>query len=304
MNNLKKGSVGLEVKKLQALLGIKVDGHFGPITEKALMAFQMEKEIPVTGWVDSETVLLLNMSKGVLYKDIMAETDISSTSFTTNSGLVVQKYFLDEGQYFERTSKNAYMFLHHTAGTHNPFNTIDYWNRTPERIATEFVLGGQASRNGDDEFDGIMVQAFPHTGQAFHLGRTGSGSMNKASVGLEICNMGYVVDGKTYVGRSIHPDQVVRLQKPFKGFNSWHKYSDAQIEATKKWILYIAERDNIDVRNGLVRFIKKYGPTKGFDFQQEAYEGKVRGLLTHGNVRKDKVDVYPHPGLIDMLMSL
>ncbi len=77
-----------------------------------------------------------------------------------------------------------------------------------------------------------------------------------------------------------------------------------EILNTPKWIRYIGERDQIDVRLGLKQYIKKYGPTKGFDFQEDAFYGKVRGLLTHTNVRKDKWDCYPHPDLVDMIMSL
>ena len=72
----------------------------------------------------------------------------------------------------------------------------------------------------------------------------------------------------------------------------------------EKWNKYVAERDEIDIRLGLKQYIKKFGPTKGFDFQEDAYYGKVKGLLTHTNVRKGKMDCYPHPDFVDMIMSL
>jgi hypothetical protein len=62
--------------------------------------------------------------------------------------------------------------------------------------------------------------------------------------------------------------------------------------------------DQVDIRLGLKQFIKKYGPIKGFDFQSDAHYGKVQGLLTHTNVRKGKMDCYPHPDFVDMIMSL
>ena len=52
------------------------------------------------------------------------------------------------------------------------------------------------------------------------------------------------------------------------------------------------------------QWIKKYGPTKAFEFHQDAYDGKVRGLLSHTNVIKGKMDVYPDPRLVDVIMSL
>ena len=53
--------------------------------------------------------------------------------------------------------------------------------------------------------------------------------------------------------------------------------------------------------------VVKAGPrpiATAFDFSNEACYGKVVGLLTHGQVRKDKDDMHPQQNLIDMLMSL
>ena len=151
-----------------------------------------------------------------------------------------------------------------------------------------------------------MVQAFDTGNQAYHLGKTGSGFMNKHSVGLEICSMGYLdsITKATYVNSICQDDQVTELKEMFRGKMHWHSYSDKQINETEKWIKFVGERDNIDIRLGLKQFIKKYGVTKGFDFQEEAYYGKIEGLLTHTNVRKDKMDCYPHPDFVDMIMSL
>jgi hypothetical protein len=129
--------------------------------------------------------------------------------------------------------------------------------------------------------------------------------MNRHSVGLEICSMGYLThNNKTYVNSTCKEEQVQILSEPFNSYTKWHRYSDAQIKATEKWIKYIGERDQIDVRLGLKQFIQKHGPTKGFGFQLDAHLGKVKGLLTHTNVRKDKSDCYPHPDLVDMILSL
>jgi len=52
---LKKGSKGSAVKAVQAKLKITADGDFGPITEKAVKAYQTKKGIVVTGVVNEET---------------------------------------------------------------------------------------------------------------------------------------------------------------------------------------------------------------------------------------------------------
>ena len=45
-------------------------------------------------------------------------------------------------------------------------------------------------------------------------------------------------------------------------------------------------------------------PEIALEFNEKAYYGKVKGMWTHTNTRKDKFDIYPHPKLIEMLQSL
>ena len=306
MRILKKGDKGSDVETLQRALGITADGDFGPLTEKTVIRFQLSNDFPVTGIVDSPIWALLFNKPGIVSDEIDEDTDISEEYFRTSYHQLIHKHYLPKGEYLEGPIGNQYIFLHHTAGNHNPYKTIDHWGRDSRgRIATEFVLGGKNHRNGDDEYDGVMVQAFPEKGQGWHLGRTGSGWMNRHSVGLEICNMGYLTDDyKTYVDSRCKLSEVTTLEKPFRGHLKWHSYTEEQIKATEQWIRYVGERDQIDIRKGLQEFIKKHGAQEAFDFQEDAYYGKVKGLLTHTNVRRDKSDCYPHPDLVDMIMSL
>ena len=303
---LKKGDKKTDVRHLQNKLGVSVDGHFGSLTEKAVIKYQLSNGLAVTGMVDSDMWVLLFNKQYTEDLGIDEDTDISQNYFITNYDQLIHKHHLPEGEYIKGPVKNEYIFLHHTAGNANPYRCIDNWGRDKRgRIATEFVLGGINHRNGDDEYNGVMVQAFPEGGQAFHLGKTQSGWMNRHSVGLEICSMGYLDDElKTYVGSKCQPEQVIQLKKPFRGYLNYHKYSDEQIKATEKWIRYVGERDEIDIRLGLKKYIQAYGPVKGFGFQMSASLGEVKGLLTHTNVRKDKSDCYPDPNLVDMILSL
>lgn len=304
MQMLRKGSKGEDVKKLQRLVGVKADGIFGPNTEKAVIRFQMHNDLKVDGIVGNQTwTVLLNIE----HKDdaIDESSDISDQYYTTNFGQRIHRYYLPKGEYLEGPIENYYMCLHHTASGPNPYKVIDYWGRDSRgRVATEFVLGGQDCGNGDDEYDGQMVQCFPTGCQGWHLGRSGSGFMNKHTVALEICSMGYLKNQKSYTGRKAHDSQVAFLEEPFRGYKTYHRYSDKQIEETKKWILYVAERDNIDVRVGLVQWIKKYGAFKAFEWNEDAYYGKVKGLITHTNVSRGKSDCYPDPRFVEMLLSL
>ena len=234
----------------------------------------------------------------------LATTDDSEKTYTTDNGLIINRHFLPVGEYKSGITNKEYVFLHHTAGWQNPYRTIDHWGRDSRgAVATEFVLGGQSIKGNDETYDGEMVQAFPEGHYGWHLGKNGSQHMHTHSVGIEVNNFGYLKDGKTYAGTTAHESQIVSLPKPFRGFKDWHRYSDKQIEALRLWILWIAERDNIDVRAGLVEEVKKKG-ADGFEFNEDAYYGKVKGMWTHTNTRKDKFDMFPQPELLDMLIGL
>lgn len=59
---LRKGSQGIEVKRLQKLLGIAQDGVYGTYTEKAVREFQLKNGLSVDGVVGTKTWELLERS--------------------------------------------------------------------------------------------------------------------------------------------------------------------------------------------------------------------------------------------------
>ena len=291
---LKVGSRGKEVKELQEFLEIGADGIFGKGTESSVKKWQSENGLVADGIVGPATWDAMGL----------ATTDSSEQIYTTENGLVVEKYFLPKGEYKNGPTNKEYVFLHHTAGWHNPFRTIDHWGRDNRgAVATEFVLGGPSIKGNDFKYDGKMVQAFPEGAYGWHLGKNGSQYMHTHSVGIEVNNFGYVVNGKAYQGTPVEESQIVTLKEPFRGHKTWHRYSDKQIEAIRLWLLWIAERDSIDVREGLPSLIKEKG-AKAFDFNPDAYYGKVKGTWTHTNTRKDKFDMFPQEELLEMLITL
>ena len=291
---LKIGSRGKEVKTLQEFFSITADGIFGKGTELTVKKWQMDNGLVSDGIVGPKTWDAMGL----------ATTDNSERSYTTDNGLVINRHFLPKGEYKEGPIKPEWLFLHHTAGWNNPYKCIDSWGRDSRgTIATEFVLGGQSVRGNDDTYDGVMVQAFPEGNYGWHLGKNGSQKMHVNSVAIEVCNFGWIKNGKTYAGTSVAESQIVTLDKEFRGHKTWHRYSDEQIEALRKWILWIGDRDGIDIRAGLPSLIKDKG-ADAFEWNEDAYYGKVKGLWTHTNTRKDKVDMFPQQELLDMLMSL
>jgi hypothetical protein len=291
---LKKGSKGEMVKILQRYLNISDDGHFGEKTKTAVMKFQFENRIEADGIVGDTTWKLLQI----------ASTDNSEVYYDTDSGLKIKMFFLDKNEYVNKTSKKEYVFLHHTAGWHNPYNTIKGWNDDNRgTIGTEFVIGGQSIKGNDTKYDGEVLQAFPDGYYAWHLGAIGKREVHTNSVGIELCNFGQIKGGKTWAGTKASRKQLVQVSEPFRGFSIFHRYSSLQLENSKKLLKHIAERDNIDIRDGLPRLIKKKG-VKAFGFNEDAFYGRIKGLWTHTNTRKDKFDCSPQEELMDMLTSL
>lgn len=291
----KKGSRGDEVKQIQLALGLKADGIFGTQTENAVKKFQKENGLYTDGIVGKKTLNALNIN---------FDTDLSIIK-PFKIELDIDEYYLPKGEYLNGNYKNDYIILHHTAGGANPKSVVDYWGRDSlGKVATEFVVGGQNCNTGNTKYDGQIVRSFPEGCQGYHIGTSGSSYMNTHSVGIEMCNFGYVDNGKTYTGATVNKDQIVSLSSPFRGYLNWHKYSDEQIKAVRNLLLYIANRDNIDLHEGLYKWIKSEGAIKAFDYHIDAYKGNVKGLLTHTNIRKDKFDCSPQPNLVDMIMTL
>ena len=290
---LKNGSKGAYVKQIQVALGLNADGIFGVKTENAVKKFQKEKGLYPDGIVGKKTLDALNINFD------------SDLSIFNQYDFDIDEYHLPKGEYLNGNYKNDYIILHHTAGGANPRAVVDGWSKDCiGKVATEFVVGGQNCKTGNVKYDGQIVRAFPEGCQGYHIGSSGSSYMNTHAVGIEICNFGYLKDGKTYTGALADQSQIITLDSQFRGFLNWHKYSDEQINSVRDLLLYISNRDNIDLHEGLYRWINEEGVMKAFDFHMDAYEGNVKGLLTHTNIRKDKFDCSPQPNLVDMIMTL
>lgn len=241
-----------------------------------------------------------------------------------NELLEKKELFLPEGEYFKGPTRKKHIFLHHTAGWENPFKVINDWASDKRgQVATEYVLGGPRITDGDLTNDGKLVKAMPEGAWGYHLG-IGGRAMHRESVGIELTNFGYLtkggfykqIEGKrtwvkkqpgkfyTYVGTLVDDAQVTDLGAKFRGYQYWHSYSDAQILMLKKWIKYIGERDNINVSKGLPKLISEVGAFDAFDFCSIDYVERNPGVWCHTNVQKGKFDLYPHPKLVDMLLSL
>lgn len=218
----------------------------------------------------------------------------------TAAQLNIKNVDFPESQYIRTEIPKTQIYLHHTAGNAFGEQVFKDWASNPERIATCVTISGPG------DVDGQIVQGFDSKYWAFHLGLKESTferfnvpyrSLDRISIGIEICNWGQISKRGnkfyTYVNRQIPANQVIELEKPFKGYKYYHNYSDAQIESVRKLLLFWGERYRIPL---------KYNPGI-WDLSKDALSG-MPGVYTHNSVRTDKVDVYPHPKLIQMLKSL
>jgi len=203
---------------------------------------------------------------------------------------------LKDNQFFAEESPKTQIYLHHTAGNGNAEGVSRYWNSNETRIGTAFVIGE----------DGTIVQCFSSKHWGWHLGidnqdfaKNGAKyvNLNKCSVGIEVCNWGYLTKKGdkfyNYAGGVIKAENVTELEKPFKGFKYWYKYSDDQIEALRQLVVYLCETYDIptDYRSEI------------WGIDKVAFQN-TKGIFTHNSVRKDKSDMYPCPRVIKMLQSL
>lgn len=174
---------------------------------------------------------------------------------------------LGVGDYFTtRYTKNK-IILHHTAGSHRPDSTIQWWSNDGTKgvkraVATAFVVGGISTKNDDKSFDGVVYRAFPEEYWAYHLGLKTTHIIDKESIGIEICNYGACkLDS---VGRFVNAyggfvpeNQIVELDKDFRGTKYYQAYTEKQMESVRKIIIMLLGRFEIDNNYGLKYWLSK-----------------------------------------------
>ena len=192
--------------------------------------------------------------------------------------------------------KKTQIYLHHTAGNGSGELTFQFWTQANNKVATCVAIST----------DGTIVQGFGSEYWAYHLGLgtkhfMGQGlpylPLDRSSIGIEVCSWGPITKKGTkyynYVGKEIPADEVEELEKPYKGYKLWHKYTDEQIASIKDLLVLWNEKYDIDLTYN----------ADVWDVTKRALKNEP-GVYTHNSVRADKADVYPCPRLIEMWQSL
>lgn len=293
----------VSVTNFQKLCGIKVDGILGPLTWNKLLHYTTEPKI-----------------EDLIEQKPNINPILAKPSTINQNGLKIFDCLLDSDEYYrEETPKNT-IWLHHTAGGSRPDWTIGSWekdykkdengqpvfdengNNISLRVGTQFVIGRRSSSTEDATWDGVILRAFDEKFWAYHLGINSKNSkaLNSSSLGIEICNYGPLTlskDGKfyNYVKKPIRENEVVELSKPFRGYKFYEKYTDLQLENTRKLILHLKDIWNIEIQSGIY-------DENWFEYSENWFS--TGGLRSHTQVRKDKFDLFPQKELIQMLNSL
>lgn len=181
MKTLKKGSKGDEVKTLQGLLGVAVDGDFGAKTEVAVIAFQKAKNLTPDGVVGAKTWAALGCG--------------DAASHVTNSKCVDPSVVYAPLECCISKSPNRsikYLAIHYTAGA----------SSAPGK-AKSMADGWERERKGSADFgvdDRDMVQFNPDL-RNYHCWSVGDAkkpagggaqlfgkAINRNTISIEMCS--------------------------------------------------------------------------------------------------------------------
>lgn len=164
MKTLKKGSKGDDVKTLQRLLGVAVDGDFGQKTHDALVAWQKAHGLVADGIAGSKTFEALGLGAPCKSVDPSVEYLPLSSCLTKSPN-----------------RKIKYLIIHYTAGSTSAAGSAKAIKRYWEKMR-------QASADfGVD--DGGAVQFNPDPSNYFCWAVSGgNGIYNSNSISIEICS--------------------------------------------------------------------------------------------------------------------
>lgn len=180
-----------------------------------------------------------------------------------------------DNQYVKEASRKEMIVLHHTVSS-SAKSSIDWWAKTPERVATAFVVGK----------DGMIHQLYEPEFFGYHIGKGSTTEQNRRSIGIEIVNEGlltqaiegnkkifYWLDGKARFG-----GEVYRHSSLWRGSFFFAKYTEEQYQSVAYLLNKLTRDFNIEKR-----FLLGYA--------YSAANLNYKGICAHHNLRADKSDV-------------
>jgi len=282
-----------EVQKLLSLLGydLVMDGDFGKKTERSVKAFQKRYGLINDGIVGDETLQALKAAQKRSSKEDKSSITEQEYSFEIN-----RNHLLSSKQYIKQVHKKNQLYLHFTAGSPSAKGVINYWGGNAPRIATAYLIDGDR---------GGIFECFNPKYWSYHLGVKGTkGRLDKASIGIEICNYGplkkkgneFFAWPNDFSSTKVDPSKVYTLQREFRGFYHYEAFTEDQIKATELLLEHLIKSYNINIQSSF--------DYSWFDYDESVIKNKKDGIWSHTTVRKDKCDLYPDHRIIEMLNRL
>lgn len=200
------------------------------------------------------------------------------------------------GRYIDKEFTKTQIVLHHTVSNGSAQDVVNYWKQLPTKVGVCMII----------ERDGTINQLFSSKYYAGHLGLKPDHfneygipytDLNKTSIAIELISWGglKVINNKVFnaYNKEVVNEPVTILDKPYRGYTHYQSYTPQQIESVRKLLLYWGERYDIplDYNENI------------WDVCEDALEG-TPGIFVHTSYRKDKSDLFPDKGIIDMLKSL
>lgn len=180
--------------------------------------------------------------------------------------------------------------LHHTASGVGSEGDVNTWERTPEKVATAFLV----ERNGQ------IVQCFNSKQWAYHLASKFHNwpQHDRKSIGIEIDSWGWLTKKGdkffSWAGVEVAAENVQYYPEKFRGQHYYEKYTPDQIQATKDLLVYLGQKFSIPLKYNYVDMFQVSDRARWLD----------AGIYGHCSFRADKSDVHPQPELIAMLESI
>lgn len=200
---------------------------------------------------------------------------------------------LKETQYYQEEFPKKQIVLHHTVSDGNAKSVMNWWASTPAKIGVAFII----------DRDGIIHQCFSSKHWAHHLGTKAKNNkqLNQQSIGIELCSWGGLTlkenpmlkgNPKFFssTGTEVPKEEVVKLDKPFRGYLYFQKYTSSQLNSLQILVNYLCETYGIP---------KNYNSDM-WDYSRMAMSGNP-GIWTHVSFRKDKSDCFTQKDMIKII---
>jgi N-acetyl-anhydromuramyl-L-alanine amidase AmpD len=314
---------GEDVTLLQTMLkehgffNERIDGNFGQNLLVSVTNFQRSIGTKADGIVGSLTWnKLMNFGKPVLIQNEIPY----EISYVNQNGLTVYNYSLSSDLYYQEDVKKETIWLHNTGGGSRPDWSVNGWEKEfekdlsgdpildqigrvkPLKVGVSYIIGRKSSSIDEKIWDGKILNTFDDKYWAYHLGINSNQSLdlNSKSIGIEFCNYGPLtlgIDGRFYnsVNKVVNEKEVVKLNKPYRGYDYFERYTESQLESARALILHLINKHAIKIDG------KIYNENW---FNYNSYYHSNGGIRSHSHIRKDVFDIFPQKEMIQMLNSL